>query len=70
MPICIQIAASPGPALALRPGGTLAVWSAPPDRQFTERLRNGGFIVALERVRGRLRGGPKHLIFLAERPAA
>ena len=55
---------------ALRPGGTLAVWSARPDRQFVRRLRNGGFGVTLERVRGRLRGGPKHVIFLAQRPAS
>jgi spermidine synthase len=53
---------------ALRPGGTLAVWSAGRDRQFARRLRTGGFGVALERVRGRLRSGPTHLIFVAHLP--
>jgi spermidine synthase len=55
---------------ALRPGGMLAVWSARPDRQFARRLRDGGFDVALEPVRGRLRGGPKHVIFVAQVPAS
>ena len=55
---------------ALRPGGTLAVWSAWPDRAFEHRLRHGGFAVEVERVRGRGKwGGPHHTIFLA-RPAA
>ena len=55
---------------ALRPGGMLAVWSARPDRQFARRLRDGGFNVALEPVRGRLRGGPQHVIFVAQVPAS
>jgi spermidine synthase len=51
---------------ALKPGGVLAVWSAWEDRRFEQRLRYAGFIVDIERVRGRLkRGGPKHTIFLA-----
>lgn len=58
---------------ALRPGGTLAVWSAWEDRKFEQRLRHYGFAVAVERVRARLKkGGPRHTIFLgvkAERPA-
>jgi len=50
---------------ALRPGGTLAVWSSREDRKFEQRLRYGGFEVEVERVRGRLKqGGPKHVIFL------
>jgi spermidine synthase len=51
---------------ALRPGGTLAVWSAREDRAFEHRLRHAGFSVEVERVRGRLaQGGPRHTIFLA-----
>jgi spermidine synthase len=51
---------------ALRSGGVLAVWSANEDRQYRNRLNNGGFSVKVERVRGRLkRGGPRHTIFLA-----
>jgi spermidine synthase len=51
---------------ALKPGGILAVWSAWEDRRFEQRLRYAGFVVDIERVRGRLKkGGPKHTIFLA-----
>ena len=39
---------------ALRPGGTLAVWSAWDDRKFEQRLRFYGFRVTVERVRARL----------------
>jgi hypothetical protein len=50
---------------ALKPGGTLAVWSAREDRKFEQRLRYAGFRVETEQVRGRLkRGGPRHTIFL------
>jgi spermidine synthase len=53
---------------ALRPGGTLAVWSAWEDRRFEQRLRFYGFEVTVERVRARLKkGGPRHTIFLARR---
>jgi spermidine synthase len=53
---------------ALRPDGVLAVWSARADRKFEQRLRYGGFRVAVEHVRGRLRkGGPVHVIFVASR---
>jgi spermidine synthase len=58
---------------ALRPGGTLAVWSAREDRRFEQRLRHAGFTVEVERVRGRgKQGGPRHAIFLAaaSHPAA
>jgi spermidine synthase len=55
---------------ALKPGGTLAVWSAWDDRKFEQRLRYAGFIVRVEHVRARLKkGGPHHTIFLARRPA-
>ena len=56
---------------ALRPGGTLAVWSAREDRKFEQRLRYAGFEVEVARVRGRLKqGGPRHVIFLGHRSPA
>ena len=52
----------------LRPGGVLAVWSAGPDRAFTQRLREAGFEVDEVRVRSHgPRGGPRHTIWLAGR---
>jgi spermidine synthase len=53
---------------ALKPAGILTVWSSFADRQFARRLRNGGFDVVMERVRGRPRRGPNHVIYLAQRP--
>jgi spermidine synthase len=51
---------------ALKPGATLAVWSAWDDRKFVQRLRYEQFSVIVERVRARLaKGGPKHVIFVA-----
>ena len=56
---------------ALKIGGVLAVWSAWEDRRFEQRLRHGGFTVAVERLRGRLKkGGPRHTIFLGYNQAA
>jgi len=52
---------------ALKPAGILAVWSSFPDQQYARRLRNGGFDVVMERVRGRARRGPNHLIYVAQR---
>lgn len=54
---------------ALRRGGVLAVWSAAPDRRFTQRLRDAGFATeeASSRARG-ARGGARHVIWLATRP--
>jgi spermidine synthase len=50
---------------ALRPRGTLAVWSAWEDRKFEQRLRFHGFDVEVLGVRARLKkGGPRHTIFL------
>lgn len=51
---------------ALRPGGVLAIWSAGPDRGFTQRLRQAGFSVEERTVRARAGGGgAKHVIWLA-----
>jgi spermidine synthase len=56
---------------ALRSGGVLAVWSSREDRRFAQRLRYGGFVVTVERVRGRLKkGGPRHVIFLGAAASA
>lgn len=52
---------------ALRPKGVLAVWSAGPDREFTERLRKAGFRVEQVRVRARGKKGARHTIWLAAR---
>ena len=50
---------------ALRPAGTLAVWSAWQDSKFEQRLRYHGFDVEVATVRARLKHrGPKHTIFL------
>lgn len=54
---------------ALRPGGILAVWSAGPDRDFTDTLRQLGFEVEEHRVRAHKPGkGARHTIWLAARP--
>lgn len=56
---------------ALRPRGTLAVWSAWEDRKFEQRLRYHGFDVEVTRVRARLKkGGPRHTIFLGFKRSA
>ncbi|MHB8501564.1 MAG: spermine/spermidine synthase domain-containing protein [Candidatus Acidiferrales bacterium] len=53
---------------ALKMEGVLAVWAAQEDRKFAERLREGGFDVQVQRVRGRLKkGGPRHIIFLCRK---
>ncbi len=50
---------------ALRPLGTLAVWSAWEDRKFEQRLRFHGFDVKVARVQARMKkGGKRHTIFL------
>ncbi len=52
---------------ALKPGGTLAVWSAAPSRPFTRRLRAAGFEVDERRVRAHRGKGSRHVIWLARR---
>ncbi len=49
---------------ALRPGGVYAVWGEAPDTAFERRLREVGFDVKRELVRG---GGPTHVVVLATR---
>jgi len=55
-------------ATALKPGGTLSVWSAQPDERFTDRLRECGFSVTVERVHARGASGHSHIIWLARKP--
>jgi spermidine synthase len=55
-------------ATALKPGGTLSVWSAQPDERFTERLQECGFSVTVEQVRARAGAGSTHTIWLAVNP--
>lgn len=51
---------------ALRAGGVLAVWSAGPDRSFSQRLRQAGFQAEEITVRANAGGGgAKHVIWLA-----
>jgi spermidine synthase len=53
---------------ALKPGGVLAIWSAYPDKAFTERVKRAGFLV--EEVKVRATGGRKgahHVIWVAVR---
>lgn len=50
---------------ALRPGGVLAVWSAGPDRDFTERLKKTGFKVEELRVYAHGNRGTRHTLWMA-----
>ena len=55
---------------ALRPGGVLAIWSAPPDRRFTQRLSAAGFSVETETVRPHRAGkGARHVLWFARTTA-
>lgn len=55
---------------ALRPGGVLAVWSSGPDPDFTRRLKDSGFSVEAVNTRANgKRGGARHVIWLAIKPA-
>jgi spermidine synthase len=56
--------------VALTTAGVLAVWSAGDDPRFRQRLRDAGFTVRVERVRGRnAKRGPRHTVFLAGKQA-
>jgi spermidine synthase len=50
---------------ALRPRGTLAVWSAFEARPFTARLRQSGFEVSVKRVRAHGTSSHRHALWLA-----
>jgi spermidine synthase len=52
---------------ALRPGGVATVWSAGPDRRFTERLRKSGFTVEEVTVRAHGGKGSRHVVWVAQR---
>jgi spermidine synthase len=53
---------------ALRPRGTLAIWSAAPDARFARRLAGAGFRVEEVGVRARAGGkGARHIIWFAHR---
>lgn len=57
-------------ARALRPDGVLAVWSSHTSAPFTKRLLGAGFGVSEVPVRARgARGGERHHIWLASKPA-
>jgi len=51
-------------AIALRPGGVLAVWSTADDPAFVERMRRAGFAPTVERARVHAAGGPAASLFL------
>jgi len=53
---------------ALHPGGVLAVWSAVPDQEFTRRLGRAGLRPEVLRVPAHGDRGPRHVIWLAQRP--
>jgi spermidine synthase len=49
---------------ALRPGGTLAIWSEAPDPAFPNRFAAAGFTVTTHRSG---KGGSTHIVYLGER---
>ncbi|SDS59519.1 Spermine/spermidine synthase [Halopseudomonas sabulinigri] len=54
-------------ARALRPKGTLAVWSASADRAFSQRLSKAGFKAREEQVYAHGNSGTRHTIWIAQR---
>lgn len=53
---------------ALKPGGVLAVWSAAPDRAFSQQLVSTGLVVEEHTVRAHGRKGARHVVWVATRP--
>jgi len=52
-------------AKALRPNGTLVVWSTDPQPFFVARLRAGGFVVDVQSARSNGKRGDRHTLFVA-----
>jgi len=53
---------------SLKKEGVLAIWAVKEDRNFVQRLREGGFDAQARHVRGRLtKGGPRHTVFVARK---
>ena len=52
---------------ALRPEGTLAIWSAGPDPMFLIRLKKARYHASVRPVRARPGKGSHHTIFLAQK---
>ncbi len=53
---------------ALKPGGVLAIWSASPDKRFTDRLKKSSFHVEEKKERARSnQKGAFHTIWLAKK---
>ena len=55
-------------AAALRPGGSLAYWSAVADPSFVGTLRKAGLSVEVTKERAYGAGGPIHVLYVARRP--
>jgi len=55
---------------ALRPKGVLAVWSAAPNRDFSDRLGHAGFAVEEVKARANKGRGARHIIWIATNPGA
>jgi len=49
---------------ALRPGGTVVIWSAGPDAAFLKRLGKAGLEAHVERSAARLGGSASHVLFV------
>ena len=54
---------------ALAPGGLLTVWSCFESPTFTRWLRAAGFSVELRNIKTKYKGGPRHCIWFAVKPA-
>jgi hypothetical protein len=55
---------------ALRPGGTVVIWSAGPDAAFLKRLGKAGLEARVERSAARLGGSASHVLFVGTLSAA